>query len=116
MQRCSWRKSRDFQGRTILRCLERIYESTLSDRKMEKDLLYIYYILRYCPDAEMLVAEIEGFSGTDYFEMFRKNIRKYIVRSEDGKGSALHLLHSEILSGCRDARGGNRGIFRDGLF
>ena len=57
--------------------------------KLKKDLYYSYYMLRYSPDKDALISQIQGFlRGKKEGEMAVNNIKQYF-KIEDDKGPVL---------------------------
>jgi predicted metal-binding protein len=58
--------------------------ATFSDReetlKQAKDLHYMYFILRYAPNIDIILAEIAEYKKKSYFIGISKNIKKYFER------------------------------------
>ncbi|MFH0985217.1 MAG: GSU2403 family nucleotidyltransferase fold protein [Candidatus Omnitrophota bacterium] len=46
--------------------------------KRDKDLFYVYFILKFHPDKAALLAALAGFEKDEYFNAFRDNIREYL--------------------------------------
>jgi hypothetical protein len=45
--------------------------------KRDKDLYYVYFILRFHPDREKLLDALKRFKKDDYFQAFEENIKEY---------------------------------------
>lgn len=58
------------------------------EQKLAKDLHYMYFILRYAPDIEIIFKEIAGYRRNGYFEAIPRNLATYF----DGKTSKGCLL------------------------
>ncbi|MFW6173844.1 MAG: GSU2403 family nucleotidyltransferase fold protein [Elusimicrobiota bacterium] len=56
--------------------------------KQAKDLHYMYFILRYAPDADSILKEIKQYSNKGYFEDISEKLYKYFGR-KSGKGCLL---------------------------
>jgi hypothetical protein len=50
------------------------------EEKRAKDLYYMYYVLRFCPDIDKVLEEINKFSKEKIFKDFQENIRSYFER------------------------------------
>ena len=48
--------------------------------KQAKDLYYIYFILRYAPDLDIILKEVSQYKKQGYFINISKNIKKYFER------------------------------------
>ena len=48
--------------------------------KQAKDLCYMYFILRYTPNLDIVLSEIAEYRGKGYFIGISKNIKKYFER------------------------------------
>ncbi|MBI1884247.1 MAG: hypothetical protein HYS08_08605 [Chlamydiae bacterium] len=48
------------------------------DFKRDKDLFYVYFILKFCPDPMALLKKLEEFKNHEFFESFRENIIEYL--------------------------------------
>jgi len=48
--------------------------------KQAKDLYYMYFILRYTPNLDIILAEVAEYKKKDYFIGISKNIKKYFER------------------------------------
>jgi hypothetical protein len=48
--------------------------------KQAKDLHYMYFILRYTPNLDIILAEVAGYKKKGYFIGIYKNIKKYFER------------------------------------
>jgi hypothetical protein len=46
--------------------------------KLEKDLFYVYFILRYAPQRKVLLETIAGLKEDEYFEAFKENLNEYL--------------------------------------
>lgn len=51
-----------------------------NEQKQAKDLHYIYFILRYAPDIDVIFEEIGQYKKKDYFKDIAKNLNKYFER------------------------------------
>lgn len=49
-----------------------------ADFKRDKDLFYVYFILKFHPDRNRLLETLEGLKGDDYFHAFKQNLRDYL--------------------------------------
>ena len=47
--------------------------------KRDKDLFYVYFILKFHPDRKLLLTILEGLKKDEYFRAFRENIREYLA-------------------------------------
>ena len=48
------------------------------DFKRDKDLFYVYFILKFHPDSRKLLEALNGFKADDFFHAFRQNLRDYL--------------------------------------
>lgn len=46
--------------------------------KRDKDLSYIYFILKFCPEAKALLEDLARFKKHELFKSFRANLKKYL--------------------------------------
>ena len=46
--------------------------------KRNKDLFYLYFILRFHPDREKILDALKRFKQDDYFQAFKENIKEYL--------------------------------------
>lgn len=46
--------------------------------KSAKDLFYLYFMLKFCPDTDELIKRIGEYRGHELFESFQKNMRDYL--------------------------------------
>jgi hypothetical protein len=46
--------------------------------KRDKDLFYVYFILKFHPDRRKLLETLTGFKKDDYFHAFSQNLREYL--------------------------------------
>ena len=53
--------------------------------KRDKDMLYIYYVLRYCPAVNDLVGDVMDYRKNEEFKLFQNNILEYFG-TEDSPG------------------------------
>lgn len=49
-----------------------------NETKRDKDLFYVYFVLKFCPDRKELLQTLSGFEGDEYVENFRRNLREYL--------------------------------------
>lgn len=49
--------------------------------KRDKDLFYIYFILKFHPDRKKLLGTLGGFKEDDYFHAFKQNLRDYLAET-----------------------------------
>lgn len=49
-----------------------------ADWKRDKDLFYVYYVLKFHPKREKLIEELGALKKTEYFEAFADNLREYV--------------------------------------
>lgn len=48
--------------------------------RQAKDLFYIYFVLRYAPDVDSILAEVRQFYNEDHFPQVAENSQKYFER------------------------------------
>lgn len=46
--------------------------------KRDKDLFYVYFILKFCPDQKALLEALTRYKGHELFKSFRQNLKKYL--------------------------------------
>jgi hypothetical protein len=46
--------------------------------KRDKDLFYVYFILKFCPDRRALFESLARFKDHEFFPFFRKNLTEYL--------------------------------------
>lgn len=76
------------------------------DLKRAKDLFYIYFVLRYAPDAEALLKEVHQFHKAGHLPQAASNLRKYferkssqgclMVEKENGPDGFLEDLRADV--------------------
>ncbi len=49
-----------------------------ADFKRDKDLFYVYFILKFHPDRKKLFETLGKLKKDDYFQDFRKNLKEYL--------------------------------------
>lgn len=49
-----------------------------ADFKRDKDLFYVYFILKFHPDRKKLLDTLQGFKKDEYFHSFKQNIKEYL--------------------------------------
>lgn len=49
-----------------------------AEPKRDKDLFYVYFILKFHPDRTHLLKALRRFQKDEYFDAFRQNIREYL--------------------------------------
>ncbi|MBI2119230.1 MAG: hypothetical protein HYT97_06360 [Elusimicrobia bacterium] len=54
------------------------FVSRSNKEKRDKDLYYVFHILRSCPNLEDLLEKVKEFRNNEYFHAFRKNILKHV--------------------------------------
>lgn len=47
--------------------------------KRDKDLLYVYFILKFCPDRKALLSALARYKKHELFKSFRVNLKKYLA-------------------------------------
>ncbi len=47
--------------------------------KRDKDLMYVYFILKFCPDQEALLSALAQYKKHELFKSFRSNLKKYMA-------------------------------------
>jgi hypothetical protein len=48
------------------------------EAKRDKDLSYIYFILKFCPDRKALLEDLVRYKKHELFKSFRQNLKKYL--------------------------------------
>ena len=46
--------------------------------KRDKDLFYLYFILRYAPDTTDLLDRLASYRGHELFDLFRENVQAFL--------------------------------------
>lgn len=46
--------------------------------KRDKDLSYVYFVLKFCPDPEALIGALARYKKHELFKSFRANLKKYL--------------------------------------
>ena len=49
------------------------------EAKRDKDLAYIYFILKFCPDPKALLEALVRYKKHELFKSFRANLKKYLA-------------------------------------
>ena len=49
------------------------------EAKRDKDLFYVYFILKFCPNPETLLGSLKRYQGHELFGSFRANLRRYLA-------------------------------------
>lgn len=49
------------------------------EAKRDKDLFYVYFILKFCPDQKMLLESLKRYEKHEHFKAFRDNLREYLA-------------------------------------
>jgi len=47
--------------------------------KRDKDLSYVYFILKFCPDPEALIGALARYKNHELFKSFRANLKEYLA-------------------------------------
>jgi len=47
--------------------------------KRDKDLSYVYFIVKFCPDPAALIEALARYKEHEFFKSFRANLRKYLA-------------------------------------
>jgi hypothetical protein len=68
--------------------------------KLEKDLFYVYFILRYVPQRKELLATIENLKKDEYYEAFKENLTNYL---SDYSKPGFRIIR-KFLAGTEDER------------
>lgn len=76
------------------------------EEKKAKDLYYMYYVLRFCPEKIRVLEEINRFRKEKIFKDFQENIRRYferissegclMVEKENGPDAYVDNLRKDI--------------------
>ena len=76
--------------------------------KRDKDLFYMYFILRYCPDQEELIKRFRKYENTEMWDSFQCNLSEYfddftkpgygIIRKYLPPAEAIGSINEEIKS------------------
>ena len=48
------------------------------EAKRDKDLSYVYFILKFCPDPKALIEALTRYKKHELFKSFRQNLKKYL--------------------------------------
>jgi len=74
--------------------------------KQAKDLHYMYFILRYAPDYDIIMKEVKKYKAKGYFENITKDLAKYferisskgclLVERENGPDEFINDLRKDI--------------------
>jgi hypothetical protein len=85
-------------------------------QKQAKDLYYIYFILRYAPDIDLILQEISNYRGKGYLTSMPYNIKKFferissqgclLVEKENGPDEYIYDVRQDIFErfkGLREA-------------
>lgn len=68
-----------------------------SKEKKDKDLLYVYYILKFCPQIPDLIASLRRLKESEYFQIFSDNMLSYIGRrGQPGYGMLARFLKTLV--------------------
>ncbi len=77
-----------------------------NEQKKAKDLHYMYFILRYAPDIDVILEEIEQYRKKGYFKDVSKNLNEYferkssrgclMVEKENGQDEYIDDLRQDI--------------------
>jgi len=83
-----------------------IFVNREDEQKQAKDLHYIYFILRYAPDADTIFKEITQYYKQGYFKDIPKNLSSYferktskgclMVEKENGRDPYIDDLRQDI--------------------
>lgn len=46
--------------------------------KRDKDLFYVYFVMKFCPDQRVLLESLERFRRHELFESFKENLKQYL--------------------------------------
>lgn len=46
--------------------------------KRDKDLSYVYFILKFCPEPKALLGDLARYKRHELFKSFRTNLKKYL--------------------------------------
>lgn len=49
------------------------------EAKRDKDLFYVYFILKFCPDPQLLLEALARYQNHELFESFRANLKEYLA-------------------------------------
>ena len=49
-----------------------------ADFKRDKDLFYVYFILKFHPDRKKLLDILKGLRKDSYFHTFKQNVKEYL--------------------------------------
>ena len=49
------------------------------EAKRDKDLFYVYFILKFCPDQKALLNSLKRFKKHELFKAFKQNLKKYLA-------------------------------------
>ncbi|RKX91272.1 MAG: hypothetical protein DRP84_11890, partial [Spirochaetes bacterium] len=84
------------------------------EQKQAKDLYYMYFILRYAPDLDIILKEVAEYKKRDYFKEISQNLSKYferktsrgclMVEKENGPDLYLDDLRQDIFDRFKQLR------------
>lgn len=49
------------------------------EAKRDKDLFYVYFVLKFCPDQKALLDFLKRFEKHELFKSFKQNLKKYLA-------------------------------------
>lgn len=85
-----------------------------NERKRAKDLFYAYFVLRYAPDAEIIIKEAGGYKQSGYFKEIPENLDKYfgrktsdgclMVEKENGSDEFIYDLRQDVFERFENLR------------
>lgn len=52
-----------------------------ADFKRDKDLFYVYFVLKFHPNPKRLLQKLADFKKDDYFHVFKQNLREYLYKT-----------------------------------
>jgi len=88
----------------------------MNKEKQAKDLYYMYFVLRYAPDMEIILKEISEYKAKGFLPQVKDNINKFfervssqgclMVEEENGTDEYIHDVRQDVFerfSGLKDA-------------
>ena len=85
-----------------------------ADFKRDKDLFYVYFILKFHPNPDKLFQTLSGLKNDDYFQAFKQNLKEYLSETT----SPGYLILRSFLKNWMDETTVNQDIHTtfSGLF
>jgi hypothetical protein len=89
-------------------------------KKQAKDLYYMYFILRYAPDIDIIMEEISHYKKDEYFNNFIENLLSFferitspgilLIEQENGPDAYIDDLRQDIFERFNTLRDKNRDV------